>query len=84
MFDQFKKDVRRFESNKQYGQGWSNGFRQCETEQEAFQRQIRIGIEQQQLSEAKKHNKLEEQYHLEQSVLKGIDTSSLNTLESYQ
>ena len=45
LFDQFKKDVRRFESDSQYAQGWSDGFRQCESEQEALQRQMRMAIE---------------------------------------
>ena len=40
LFDEFKKDVRRFEADKQYAQGWSDGFRQCETEQEAIQRNM--------------------------------------------
>ena len=56
MFDQFKKDVRRFESDSQYSQGWSDGFRQCETEQERLQRHIRIGIEQKIPMEQKKHD----------------------------
>ena len=76
MFDQFKKDVRRFESDTQYSQGWSDGFRQCETEQEALQRQVRIGIEQQKLSEQKKHND-----KTENTYLKGIDTSGLENLK---
>jgi hypothetical protein len=81
LFEQFKKDVRRFDSDKQYAQGWSDGFRQCETEQEALQRQIRMSIEQQQLSEARKNNELQEQYHLENQVFKGINTESLKALE---
>ena len=28
MFEQFKKDVRRFDKDSQYAQGWSDGFRQ--------------------------------------------------------
>ncbi|MCF6262103.1 MAG: hypothetical protein L3J24_00705 [Xanthomonadales bacterium] len=80
MFDQFKKDVRRFEDTPQYSQGWSDGFRQCETEQEALQRQIRMGIEQQRLSEEKKRNNWEEERHLEKQLLKGIDTSGLENL----
>jgi hypothetical protein len=81
LFDQFKKDVNRFSSEKQYAQGWSDGFRQCETEQETLQRQIRMSIEQQQLSEARKNNELQEQYHLENQVFRGIDTKSLKALE---
>ncbi len=76
MFDQFKKDVSRFEKDSQYAQGWSDAYRQCETEQEALQRQMRISIEQQKLMEQKKHDdKIENKY------LKGIDTSGLENLK---
>jgi hypothetical protein len=81
MFDQFKKDVRRFQTDKQYAQGWSDGFRQCETEQEALDRQTRMGMEQQRLLEEKKHNDWEEQRHLEREVMKGIDTRGLENLK---
>lgn len=81
MFDRFKKDVNRFGADNQYAQGWSDGFRQCETEQEALQRQIRMSMEQQRLIEDKKHNEWEEQRHLESQVFKGIDTSGLENLK---
>lgn len=81
MFEQFKKDVRRFEGDTQYAQGWSDGFRQCESEQEAIQRQTRMAIEQQQLAEQRKQNKLNEQYHLEKQLLKGVDTSNFKYLK---
>ncbi len=81
MFEQFKKDVNRFGVDRQYAQGWSDGFRQCETEQEAMQRQIRMGMEQQQFMELKKHNDWEEQHHLESELLQGIDTSGLKKLK---
>ena len=81
LFDQFKKDVNRFENDSQYAQGWSDGFRQCETEQEALQRQVRMGMEQQRLAEEKKHNQWEEQRHLEREVFKDIDTDSLKSLK---
>ena len=76
-FDQFKKDVRRFEKDAQYAQGWSDGYRQCETAEEAQERQIRMSIEQQRLIEEKKHNDIEENHHL----LDGIDTSGLEGLK---
>ncbi len=79
MFDQFKKDVRRFASDTQYSQGWSDGFRQCETEQEALQRQVRIGIEQQKLNEQKEQK--EHNNKTENDYLKGIDTSGLENLK---
>jgi hypothetical protein len=81
MFDQFKKDVSRFEVDSQYAQGWSDGFRQCETEQESMQRQIRMNIEQQRLIEDRKHNEWKEQRHLEREVLRGIDTSGLENFK---
>ena len=81
MFDQFKKDVRRFDSDKDYAQGWSDGFRQCETEQEAMQRQMRMAIEQQQLTEQRKQNQLQKQYHLEKEALEGVDTSNFKYLK---
>jgi len=80
-FDQFKKDVNRFESDNKYAQGWSDGFRQCESEQEAIQRQIRMSIEQQELTEQRKNNQLLKQRHLEHEVLKGVDTESLKNLK---
>lgn len=81
MFDQFKKDVRRFQKDTQYAQGWSDGFRQCETEQESLQRQMRMGTEQQRLMEEKKHNDWEEKRHLETEMFKGIDTRGLENLK---
>lgn len=81
LFDQFKKDVRRFEKHSEYTQGWSDGFRQCESEQEALQRQTRMSMEQQRLLEEKKRNKWEEQRHLERQMLKGIDASGLEGLK---
>ena len=81
MFDQFKKDVRRFENDSQYAQGWSDGFRQCETEEESSQRQIRMSMEQQHLIDEKEHYDWEEQRHLETELFKGIDTSGLENLK---
>ena len=81
MFEEFKKDVDRFDSDKQYAQGWSDAFRQCETEQESLDRTIRMSIEQQQLNEARKNNELQKQYHLENQLFKDVDTSSLKALE---
>jgi len=81
LFDQFKKDVNRFQKDTQYSQGWSDGFRQCETEEESLQRQVRMNIEQQRLMEEKKHNDWDEQRHLESEALKGVDTSGLENLK---
>ena len=74
--DQFKKDVVRFDKDSQYAQGWSDAFRQCESEEEALERQVRMSIEQQKLMEQKKHD-----HKMENNYLKGIDTSVLKNLE---
>jgi hypothetical protein len=76
LFDQFKKDVVRFDKDSQYAQGWSDAFRQCESEEEALERQVRMSIEQQKLMEQKKHD-----HKMENNYLKGIDTSVLKNLE---
>jgi len=81
IFDQFKKDVQRFGQDTQYTQGWSDGFRQCETAEEASQRQIRMNIEQQRLIEERKYIDMEDQRHLEREVLDGLDTSGLENLK---
>jgi len=81
LFDQFRKDVRRMNADTQYAQGWSDGFRQCESEEEAAQRQARMSIEQQKLIEARKRNEQAERRHLEKQALKGIDTRGLQNLK---
>ena len=81
MFEHFKKDTRRFDHDRQYAQGWSDGFRQCESEQEAIQRQTRMTMEQQRLIEQRKQYKLEQQYHLEREVLRDVDTSNFKYLK---
>ncbi len=80
MFEQFKKDTRRFEYDSQYAQGWSDGFRQCETEEESTQRQIRMNIEQQRYLQHKKEHKWEDRYYFEKEILKGVDTRGLENL----
>ncbi|ELB2196225.1 hypothetical protein HJ092_14540 [Vibrio parahaemolyticus] len=80
LFDEFKKDISRFNSDKKYAQGWSDGFRQCESEQEAIERQTRITIEQQKLIEQRKANERSETYFLEKHALEGVDTSGLESL----
>jgi len=72
-FDQFKKDVSRFNTDKDYAQGWSDSYRQCETEQEALDRQTRMNIEWQKMDNERKAN-------MEHEALKGIDTSGLKNL----
>ena len=41
LFDQFRKDQARFNSDQDYAQGWSDAFRQCESREEQLERQIR-------------------------------------------
>jgi hypothetical protein len=81
LFDQFKKDIGRFDNDKDYAQGWSDGFRQCETKQEAIQRQTRMAVENQRLIEARKQSSWEEQRHLEREVMKNVDVESLKYLK---
>ena len=69
-FDQFKKDVRRFNDVSDYAQGWSDAFRQCETEQEALDRQIRMSMEYQRMDNERKDR-------MAHDALDGIDTSGL-------
>jgi hypothetical protein len=76
LFEQFKKDVRRFNTDKEYAQGWTDAFRECETEQEAMDRQMRMSMQQQQLLEQKKHDNWQEKHALD-----GIDTSGLDKLK---
>lgn len=76
-FDQFKKDVQRFNADKDYAQGWSDSYRQCETEQEALDRQVRMSIEYQKMDNDRKNN-LD---HEAVKSLDNIDTSNLKYLE---
>ena len=73
-FDQFRKDVRRFNSDGDYAQGWSDAFRQCETEQEALDRQIRTSMEYQRMDNERKDR-------MAHDALKGIDTTGLENLK---
>ena len=79
--EEFKKDPRRFEADSQYAQGWSDGFRQCESEEQAAQRQTRMVLEQQRLAQQREYDASQEQRHLEREVLKGIDTKGLENLK---
>jgi len=81
MFDQFKKDVRRFQYDSQYAQGWSDAFRLCESEVEAAARNMRMNLEQQKYLEQKKQNDWEEQRHLEQSIK--LDNKTIKYLNSF-
>jgi len=69
LFEDFKKDENRFARHSKYTQGWSDGFRECEKEQEAIDREVRMGMEQQQLMEARKNNENMNNYYFEQYPL---------------
>ena len=73
-FDQFKKHVPRFNKDSDYAQGWSDAFRQCETEQEALDRQIRMSMEYQRMENDRKDR-------MAHDALKGIDTRGLENLK---
>jgi hypothetical protein len=81
VFDQFRKDLSRFEKDSQYAQGWSDGYRQCETEQEAAMRQARMAIEQRRLAEQRQRDKNPSQRELEREALKGVDVNVLKLLK---
>ena len=83
MFESFKKDEDRFSRHSRYTQGWSDGFRECELEAEAAERQMRMGMEQQRLSDERKYNKNMDNYYFEQHALDGVsyDAKALNKLK---
>lgn len=41
LFDLFRKDLNRFNSDRDYAQGWSDAYRVCESKEEALERQVR-------------------------------------------
>lgn len=81
LFDEFRKDVERFARDDRYAQGWSDGFRQCESEQEALDRQTRMALQRQRLIEAQAQRHERDTRHLEREVLKGVDTRGLEILK---
>lgn len=76
-FVKFQKDSGRFVSNPPYAQGWSDGFRQCETALESVQRETRMAMEQQRLIEQKPLPGAQQLNHLERQVLQGLDAVAL-------
>jgi len=38
MFDEFKKNVKRYGSDKEYKSGWDDGYKQCEKKEEAIEK----------------------------------------------
>jgi len=81
MFSQFKKDVKRFDSDSNYAKGWSDGFRQGEAHQKALQQQNTAAIERQRLSEEIRHDKWQEHHDSSNDLLKGINTKGLKNLK---
>ena len=76
-FQKFKKDSGRFVSNPPYAQGWSDGFRQCETALESVQRETRMAMERQRLQQQKHRHATQQVRHLERQTLHRLDTSAL-------
>jgi len=83
MFESFKKDEDRFTRHSKYTQGWSDGFRECESEQEALDRQIRMSMEQQHLNDERKRNEKIDNYYFAEHALSGVnyDVNILNKLK---
>ena len=40
MLDQFKKDVRRYDSNHKYKEGWDDGYKECRSEEKQLMKSI--------------------------------------------
>jgi hypothetical protein len=40
MFDQFKKDVRRYDNNHKYREGWEDGYKECKSEEKELMHSI--------------------------------------------
>lgn len=69
LFDQFRKDQRRFNSDRDYAQAWSDGFRQCESQEEALNRRVRSAATINALNSSNQ-NRFD-------NILQGIDYSGL-------
>jgi len=82
MFESFKKDENRFSRHSKYTQGWSDGFRECELESEAVQRQTRMGMEQQRINNEREHYQHADDYHLMDS--RNFDSSFEKNLRRSQ
>jgi hypothetical protein len=40
MFDQFKKDVRKYDNNHKYREGWEDGYKECKSEEKELMHSI--------------------------------------------
>ena len=74
LFEQFRKDLPRFNTDRDYAQGWSDAFWQCETQEEVRDRQMRSAavIDAINTEDGDRFDR----------VLEGIDFSSLEVLEN--
>ena len=77
LFEQFQKNSGRFISNPSYAQGWSDGFRQCETVLESVQRETRIAMEQQRLLARDHLHSAQRTHYLASHGQRGLDTAAL-------
>ena len=72
LFDEFRKDQARFNSDSDYAQGWSDAFRQCESQEEAVERRVRSAAAIDAIN-----NSRDDRFD---RVLSGIDYSGLENL----
>jgi hypothetical protein len=76
MFEHMRKDVRRFDSDRDYRQGWNDGYESCEKQQEASDRAMQRSIEQQRMNQSA----YSRDDAMARDALKGVDTRGLDKL----
>jgi hypothetical protein len=76
MFEHMRKDVRRYDSDRDYRQGWDDGYGSCEKQQEASDRALQRSIEQQRVNEGR----YSRDDAMVRDALKGVDTRGLDKL----
>jgi len=54
MFDQFKKDVRRYDNNHKYREGWEDGYKECRSEEKQLMKSIDDAMRDQAIRDSKK------------------------------
>ena len=55
MFDQFKKDVRRYDSNHKYKEGWDDGYKECKSEEKQLMKNINEASREQAIRDSAKY-----------------------------
>ena len=55
MFDQFKKDVRRYDSNHKYKEGWDDGYKECRSEEKQMMKNINEASREQAIRDSGKY-----------------------------